>query len=312
MNNDTTAKYRVRHEQVLYDLVNHAEIPATRIKEAMLYTLFPSGKRLRPILVYLCGELLQTEIHHLDIIAAAIELIHTFSLVHDDLPAMDNDDLRRGRPSCHRAFDEATAILAGDGMQALAIDLLLSELAKSLHPSQVIHVAHELLLASGPAGMVSGQSLDMTELAKASVDEAQLRHVHLLKTGKLILACVNMVVAASKPGYNHQIPWQTQTHALHEFALHLGLLFQMQDDYLDRFAEGDALGKGRSSDMANHKHTFATLFTQEELNACIQKHFHQAQVALKPFGDAAKQLHELLNYLAETRGAVTAMVQNPG
>lgn len=301
--NNPLIQYQARYEQALYDLVNCADIPAQRIKEAMLYTLFPAGKRLRPMLVYLCGELLQTDIHALDIIAVAIELMHTFSLVHDDLPAMDNDDLRRGRPSCHRAFDEATAILVGDGMQALSIDILLCELPKSMTMAQVVTVTRELVLACGPAGMVSGQSLDMTELTQVPIQEAQLRQIHLLKTGKLILACINMVLAASQPTERYGISWAAQVEALQSFALHLGLLFQMQDDYLDRFGQEDLLGKGRSSDSANQKQTFATICDQPTLLAHIQHHLHQAQQSLGAFGEKATHLQALLIYLSETRGA---------
>lgn len=290
MNNPTIIHYRARHEQVLHDLIYAADIPASRIKEAIFYSLFPGGKRLRPILVYLCGELFDTNQHSLDIIAASIELVHSFSLVHDDLPAMDNDDLRRGRPSCHRAFDEATAVLVGDGIQALAIDILLCELPASLSMAQVVAVTHELLLACGPAGMVSGQSLDMSELTNPAISEATLCEIHSLKTGKLIQACIKMVLAASNPS-------QASADALHQFAEHVGILFQMQDDYLDRYGEADSLGKGRSSDSANEKQTFATLYDQHTLAALIKQHITKAQQSLALFEEKAQNLQALLLYL---------------
>ncbi|MDP3562012.1 MAG: polyprenyl synthetase family protein [Legionellaceae bacterium] len=290
MNNPTIIHYKARLEQVLHDVVYAADIPARRIKEAIFYSLFPGGKRLRPILVYLCGELFDTNARALDTIAAAIELVHSFSLVHDDLPAMDNDDLRRGIPSCHRAFDEATAILVGDGMQALAIDTLLCQLPLSLTMPQVVAVAHELLLASGPSGMVSGQSLDMTELTNPNISEAQLCEIHLLKTGKLILACINMVLAASETS-------EASAKALRQFAMHLGLLFQMQDDYLDRYSHSDSLGKGRSSDSANEKQTFANLYDEARLAQLIQDHIDMARQALAQFGTKARNLLDLLSYV---------------
>src|SRR5262249_48398568 len=154
-------------------------------------------------------------------------------------------DIRRGKPSCHKAFDEATAILVGDGMQASAIDILLSHLPNYLTPSQVIAITRELVNASGPAGMVSGQSLDLSELCKPTINESQLRTIHSLKTGKLILACFNMVLAAA---FN---PSASTVNALRSYASHLGLVFQMQDDYLDYYAKNDVLGKGRASDAAN-------------------------------------------------------------
>lgn len=290
MNNNNINRYLLHHEKILSDLLENAVIPAPRIKEAIAYSLFPGGKRLRPILVYLCGEIMNINQHTLDIIAASVELTHCYSLIHDDLPAMDNDDFRRGKPSCHRAFDEATAILVGDGMQALAIDILLSNLPKSLNMQQVIDVTHELVKASGTAGMVSGQSLDLSELAKPSISEKEIQEIHILKTGKLILACINMVLAASNPS-------PTETNALRQFANHLGLVFQMQDDYLDKYASSVLLGKGRASDEANQKSTFATLYNQSELSQLINQHFKQAQEALTPLGQRATDLSDFLQHL---------------
>lgn len=290
MTNITIENYLVRHERILHDLLDSADIPAPRIKEAMMYSLFPGGKRLRPLLVYLCGELINVEIQCLDIIAAAIELTHCYSLIHDDLPAMDNDDLRRGKPSCHRAFDEATAILVGDGMQAFAIDILLSHLPKLLSSQQVLKITHELIKASGINGMVSGQSLDLSELANPEISEQQLREIHLLKTGQLMMACINMILAAGTPSSS------TQT-ALREFAQHLGLVFQMQDDYLDRYGKTDLLGKGRASDTANQKTTFASLYNKEELFALINQHFNHAEHALETFKNSNTNLRILMKNL---------------
>ena len=203
---------------------------------------------------------------------------------------MDNDDLRRGKPSCHRAFDEATAILVGDGMQALAVDILLNHLPSSLSKTQVIQVTLELVRASGPTGMVSGQSLDLSELANPSISELQLREIHMLKTGKLILACINMVLAAGNPT-------PMAISALRQFASHLGLVFQMQDDYLDKYARNELLGKGRSSDTANQKTTFATLYNQRELSILITQHYDQAHDALTHFAQRADNLHDFMQYL---------------
>ncbi len=290
MNNQTIENYLSRHEKVLHDLLDSAIIPATRIKDAMMYALFPGGKRLRPLLVYLCGELLDVELRALDIIAAAIELTHCYSLIHDDLPAMDNDDLRRGKPSCHRAFDEATAILIGDGMQAFAIDILLSHLPQILSYPQTVKITHELIRASGIRGMVSGQSLDLSELAKSETSEHQLREIHMLKTGQLIMACVNMVLSAGTPPPSIEA-------TLREFAKHLGLVFQMQDDYLDLYNLGDSLGKGRASDMANQKTTFASLYDKDELFALISLHFKHAEQAMEPFGNRSENLRLLIKTL---------------
>ncbi|WP_133126977.1 polyprenyl synthetase family protein [Legionella nagasakiensis] len=291
MNNQTMSDCLIRHEAMLQTLLNQLDIPAPRIKEAIIYTLFPGGKRLRPMLVYLCGKLIKVPLDSLDIIAAAIELTHCYSLVHDDLPAMDNDNFRRGKPSCHRAFDEATAILVGDGMQVLAIDVLLNFLPKTLSLQQVITVTQELVKASGPSGMVSGQSLDLSELAKPSINESQLCEIHRLKTGKLISACINMVLAAGNPTPDAAC-------ALRQFATHLGLVFQMQDDYLDRYGNAK-LGKGRASDIANQKTTFATLYDKQELFFKIQNLYLQARQELTFFSEKAHDLLDLLQSLQQ-------------
>ncbi len=293
MNNQVIIHYIERHEQVLHQLINLIDIPASRIKDAILYSLFPGGKRIRPILVYLCGELFDTPLNTLDVIAAAVELIHSFSLIHDDLPAMDNDDFRRGRLSCHRAFDEATAVLVGDGMQAFAVEVLLRELPKHLPAETILTITYELILACGPSGMVSGQSLDMTELTNPGIHESMLAEIHILKTGKLISACIKMVLAASKPS-------STDKQVLEEFAASLGLLFQMQDDYLDRYGRPQSLGKGRSSDLANSKQTFANLYDEPSLKALIQHHLEKAHHALSRFQEKANNFHDLL-YALENR-----------
>jgi farnesyl diphosphate synthase len=283
--------YTQRQEQFLEHILRESTIPAKQIRSAIDYALFPGGKRIRPILVYLAGELIDIDLDVLDVIAASLELTHCYSLVHDDLPAMDNDDLRRGKPSCHKAYDEATAILVGDGMQALAIEVLLTRLSSLLNASQVITITQILVQASGVSGMVSGQSLDLSELAKSSVTEDHLREIHLLKTGRLILACFEMVLAAQ----NSVI--EPNEAALKTYARHIGLVFQMQDDYLDHYAPANILGKGRSSDLANQKTTFATIYTQHQLEDEITKHYQIAIDSLQLFGTKALALIELTQKL---------------
>lgn len=291
MNNKTINEIIVRHENFLRDLINKSDIPATKIKEAIVYALFPGGKRLRPVVIYLCGRLLDTNTASLDVIAAAMELTHCYSLVHDDLPAMDNDDLRRGKPSCHKAFDEATAILAGDAMQILAIDVLLHYLPQTLDFKHVVQITKELATASGPAGMISGQSLDLSPpILPTQAAELQLRQIHMLKTGQLFIACVNMVLEASNASPEN-------TEALRHFAFHLGLAFQMQDDYLDKYDTETHLGKGRSSDAANDKVTFATLYDQQALSSLVTEHFNHAKKSLILFKDQAADLYDLVQNL---------------
>lgn len=285
--------YIQRHEQFLEQIINDSTVPAKQIHTAMSYSLFPGGKRIRPILVYLTGELINIDSRVLDVIAAAAELTHCYSLIHDDLPAMDDDDLRRGKPSCHKAFDEATAILVGDGMQALAIEVLLTHLSHLLTPSQVIAITLELVKASGISGMVSGQSLDLSELAKPSINEEQLREIHHLKTGRLISACIEMILAAK-----NSVSEQEQA-ALRTYASHIGLVFQIQDDYLDHYAPTELLGKGRSSDLANQKTTFATLYSKEKLEEEIEKHYQIAFDALNLFDEKANDLIDLTTKLQQ-------------
>jgi farnesyl diphosphate synthase len=283
--------YLQRHEQALEAIIVKAQIPAQTMRDAIHYSLFPGGKRIRPVLVYLTGELIDVPLPVLDAIAASIELTHCYSLIHDDLPAMDNDDFRRGKLSCHKAYNEATAILAGDGLQALAIEVLMEQLPSKLPPSQIISITHALVKASGISGMVSGQSLDLTELAQASVTEEQLKTIHQLKTGKLIAACIEMVIAAQE-GVDESFK-----SSLRRFAYHLGLVFQMQDDYLDHYAPANTLGKARSSDAANQKTTFASVLSREQLEQDISLHYQKTADALELFGNKALELIDLVKTL---------------
>ena len=292
MTNPILTPYIIRHEAVLKTLIEQADIPATRIKEAILYALCSGGKRLRPLLVYLTGELLDINPAALDIIAAAIELMHAYSLVHDDLPSIDNDDMRRGKPSCHRAFDEATAILTGDALQALSITCLLTHLPHYLTPTHVIAIATTLITASGPAGMISGQSLDLTELAKTTIDVSQLTRIHQLKTGCLFSSCITMVLQAGNPS-------EKTRSILNTIGSHVGLVFQMQDDYLDHYGAIERLGKNRASDQANDKLTFARLYSQEQLATVIAMQFQQINELLDALGPEAMPLSSLINTIQQ-------------
>lgn len=285
--------YQQRHEQYLAQLIKEQIIPAPIISSALAYTLFPGGKRIRPILVYLAGHLLNIDLKILDVIAAAIELTHCYSLIHDDLPAMDNDDFRRGKPSCHKQYDEATAILVGDGMQALAIEVLLTGLSPLLAAPQIIKVTQELVHASGISGMVSGQSLDLSELSRAELNEEELEAIHQLKTGKLISACFAMVLAC-KEDCTPQLK-----QALNTYAAHIGLVFQIQDDYLDCYAPEHHLGKNRASDLANQKTTFASLFTKAQLEEKISHHYEQAFACLAFCPEEARPLMGLTKQLQQ-------------
>ena len=287
--------YVARHNAFLERYLSQQPCPSERLKAAMTYAMFPGGKRFRGLLVYLTGELLGVRLETLDIIAAAIELTHAYSLVHDDLPAMDNDDIRRGKPSCHRAYDEGTAILVGDALQILAIQLLLQELPTLLKAERAVQIAQILSVASGPAGMIAGHCLDLYELNAPSqqaklLTENHLHQIHDLKTGQLILACVNMVIAAA-PTCDDK-----SANALRAYARLLGLTFQIQDDYLDRYAP-EALKKGRSSDISNDKMTFANYYSQQALTELIDHYFQLTLESLEPFGERAVGLKKLIGNL---------------
>ena len=256
--------YVNRHEQILKNIIDTSNIPAIKLRDCVNYALFPGGKKLRALLVYLCGEIVELDINALDIIAVAVELVHCYSLIHDDLPSMDNDDLRRGKHSCHKAFDEATAILVGDGLQNLAFSILLQYLPEHLNAEKVVQVTHELIKASGFDGMVSGQSLDLTEL-KIPVDKQRLSYIHSLKTGQLFLACIKMVIASKNVDLN-------LSNNLIKLGNTLGILYQVQDDYLDRYYS-HLIGKTGSSDQINDKVTFATLYSKTELENLMQDHY---------------------------------------
>jgi farnesyl diphosphate synthase len=292
MMNDVARTYLERHEEKLHSIINSISIPATRLKDAIQYSLFPGGKRFRPLLVYLTGELSHAPIEALDAIAISIELAHCFSLVHDDLPAMDNDDYRRGKLSCHKAFDEATAILAGDGMQALAIEILLSKLPYILDSEKTLRIAWMILKAIGVEGMLSGQSLDLTELS-TPISKNRLCEIHQLKTGRVIQACVESAIVAGSCS-------KEESEALYKYGHQLGLLFQMQDDYLDRYATHQ-LGKNRSSDLMNEKTTFATLCTEKELEELIINHHEKLEEMLSLFGYRAHHLQNLVRNLLKIK-----------
>ncbi|ATW01710.1 hypothetical protein CCU22_00500 [Candidatus Legionella polyplacis] len=284
MNNKTLEYYLKRHEFFLKNIFNHINIPSNRIRRAILYTLFPGGKRIRPMLVYLSGELFKIKKKSiLDIIAASIELIHCYSLIHDDLPSMDNDDYRRGKLSCHKFFDEATAILTGNAMQAFAIDFLLKRLSKLLKPRKIISIVHTLLLSSGIQGIISGQSLDLHITKNHYLNKKTLYKIYMLKTEKLISACFKMVYKI--PSH----PSLLTIKIVNKYAYYLSLALQIQNDYLD-FYNKNFSGKKRTSDFINQKKTFASLYDKNKLSNIINTYFQKAKDIILPLGKKSKNL----------------------
>lgn len=260
-----------------------------RLEEAMAYSLFNGGKRIRPLLAFASAEAIAEPNQLTDLVSAAIECIHTYSLIHDDLPAMDDDDLRRGKPSCHIAFDEATAILAGDALQALAFELI-STPTKTSNTADQLAMCHLLAKASGASGMVAGQSIDL-----AAVDNRlnleQLSHMHRLKTGALIETSV--VLGALSTGRANE----KQLKDLKHYAQAIGLAFQIQDDILDVTSDTTVLGKQQGSDAAQNKPTFVSLMGIKEAQSKTLSLFNDALNALSGFDYRADNLRHLAAYI---------------
>jgi len=264
-----------------------------RLFEAMRYSLLNGGKRVRPLLVYAAAAAVNaaTDADTLDRIASAVEYIHAYSLVHDDLPAMDDDDLRRGNPTCHRAFDEATAILAGDALQSRAFELL-AQLPDVAAETRLALVA-ALAAAAGPRGMVGGQAIDLAAVRRR-IDLPHLETMHRLKTGALIRAAVRMGALAARAS-------SAQLAALDRYAAAIGLSFQVQDDILDVTGDTSTLGKQQGADQARDKPTYPALLGLDNARAKAQALHAQAQAALAEFGAGADRLRQLSAYIIERR-----------
>ena len=259
-----------------------------RLEAAMRHGLLVGGKRLRPLLVYLAGQALGASDDALDAPAAAIELIHAYSLIHDDLPAMDDDDLRRGQPTCHKAFDEATAILAGDTLHTRAFELL----ANSGHYRAETRIAmiRHLCLAAGVDGMAAGQMQDMLAQGQQQT-VAALEEMHYLKTGRLITASLQLGYFAA------EVEDATLLGDLNRFGDSIGLAFQIQDDILDITAGTEQLGKPSGSDQKLQKSTFPSLLGLEQSQQRARELCQQAQQTLAGYGERAQPLQQLAQYI---------------
>jgi farnesyl diphosphate synthase len=282
--------YGARIEKVLERWLPAAEKPPERLHSAMRYAVLGGGKHLRPLLIYAGGEVLGVPPDRLDGPAAAVELIHAYSLIHDDLPAMDNDDLRRGRPTCHRAFDVATAILAGDALQVQAFLILADDPAMQVAPAARVNMIRSVAIASGSAGMAGGQAMDLAATGHTlSLAELELMHLH--KTGALIRASV-LLAAQSVPDLATE-----KLAALDRYARCIGLAFQIRDDILDVAGETESLGKQTGADASRNKPTFPSILGLAESQRRAQDLHLQALEALLPFGDAAEPLCWLSEYI---------------
>ena len=243
------AAYKARIEAVLDQSLALPDPGTPRLREAMRYSALSGGKRLRPLLVYVTGESLGAPLEELDAPAAAVELIHGYSLVHDDLPAMDDDDLRRGRPTCHRAYDEATAILVGDALQALAFSVLAQGAEAASAAAARLMMVRILARASGTSGMAGGQAIDLVSVGQSLRIEA-LENMHARKTGALIQCSVLLGAIAAGVTAGEEFA------ALERFGADIGLAFQIQDDILDVEGNAELLGKRTGADAARMKPTY--------------------------------------------------------
>jgi geranylgeranyl pyrophosphate synthase len=261
-----------------------------RLHQAMRYSALQGGKRVRPMLVYASGHAAGSADELLDSPACAVELIHVYSLIHDDLPAMDNDDLRRGRPTCHKAFDEATAILAGDALQPLAFQILSED--RLLAVDTRLQMLQTLTRASGSQGMAGGQAIDLESESK-ELSLAELENMHARKTGALILASIRMG-AQSNPELD-----AAQLAALESYGRHIGLAFQIQDDILDEIGETEKLGKPQGSDRSRNKSTFISLCGIDESRQRARELLQQSLDALSLFDERADHLRNLARYIIQ-------------
>lgn len=287
-------RYQQRVEQHLQTVINQLPITDERLLAAMSYSLLLGGKRVRPFLVYSCGTLLGASLADLDGPAAALEALHSYSLIHDDLPAMDNDDLRRGKPTCHKAFDEATAILAGDALQALAFDVLSHHPYQQVGSTEVLQMLQTLARAGGYAGMCGGQAIDLAQ-TNQQTSLNQLEQMHRLKTGALIENAVELAWLCSPT----RQPADKQ-HLL-QFARALGLAFQVQDDILDIESDTQTLGKPQGSDSKANKATYPALLGLEQAKVKAQQLYQDALNALSKLPYNTDELRSFAQYIIERR-----------
>jgi geranylgeranyl diphosphate synthase type II len=257
------------------------------LKDVLHYTLQSPGKRIRSVLLLWSCELVSGQINHnAEIAAAAIEIVHTYSLVHDDLPAMDNDDLRRGRPTCHKAFDEATAILAGDALLTLAFEILANKIEE---PAIAVGLISELAEAAGPAGMIAGQMADLKAENTIGTEEV-LEYIHNNKTAKMFRCAAAMGGICGRAD-------EQQLRDLCEYGLKIGLGFQIADDILDVSASSEQLGKTAGKDKKSGKTTYPNVIGMEKSMQLAKQLSDEAVEILEPFGSKADHLRQLASAL---------------
>lgn len=286
------SRYQEEVERALQHWLPETTIEPVYLHEAMRYAVLGDGKRIRPVLVYACGEAFGVDLSGLHGCAAAVEMIHAYSLIHDDLPAMDDDDLRRGRPTLHKKYDEATAILAGDALQALAFHVLGSDPGIEVDASQRVRMIDTLAVASGSVGMAGGQAIDLAAVGQ-SLNLEQLETMHMHKTGALIRASVQL------GGLCYQGIEPEELNRVSAYADCIGLAFQVQDDILDIESDTETLGKPQGSDLARNKPTYPNLLGLEGAKETARKLHDDAIRCLDGFDSKADTLRLIADYIVQ-------------
>lgn len=282
--------YCTRVEKALQDRLPAVGALPNQLHEAMHYATLNGGKRVRACLVYAAGESMGASLDALDVPACAVEIIHSFSLVHDDMPCMDDDDLRRGKPTCHKAYDEATALLVGDALQSLAFDLLANDPALAVTDEQRLKMVGTLAQASGSFGMAGGQAIDIESVGQ-QLDLDRLEDMHRRKTGELIRASVILGTLTAPAQDEHRLP------AMEEFGRAIGLAFQVVDDILDVTADTETLGKPQGSDEARHKPTYPAAMGLDAAREHSETLYQTALASLAPLGDNGRILGDIADFI---------------
>lgn len=289
---DWTHSVQARVEEALGGFLPPAASVPHKLHEAMRYTTLGGGKRVRPLLVFAAGELTGAAAPALERAAAAVEMIHAYSLVHDDMPCMDDDALRRGKPTVHVAYDEATALLVGDALQSQAFMVLSG--GDGLPPARQLAMVRLLAQASGSGGMCGGQAIDLDSVG-LDLTQEQLERMHQLKTGALLRASVVLGALAGKDLAAHEVA------ALDAYSAAIGLAFQVVDDVLDATADSATLGKTAGKDAAANKPTYVSILGLEPSRVLAEKLRNDAHRALEPFGDKARRLREIADLIVQRK-----------
>lgn len=285
------SRIQARTESALGTLLPSADVAPERLHTAMRYSILGGGKRVRPLLAHAAGELFGAPADKVDLAASAVEMIHAYSLVHDDMPCMDDDDLRRGKPSCHKQFDDATALLVGDALQSLAFQTL-TQPGICHSAEQQVRMLHLLAVASGSRGMAGGQAIDLASVG-LSLTQQELEFMHIHKTGALIRAAVLL------GAYCADAPDEEKLQAIDRYAKSIGLAFQVVDDILDTQADTATLGKTAGKDAEKNKPTYVTILGLARAQEFAAELHADALASIAPFGEAGQRLTQLADFITE-------------